>query len=521
MAIETMPKRPVMVIEEVVIVQPPKIDDENGNHETNMMIMRSHNRGLDIDMFEPSTNMSNVWKGITENAKWVSKGSAVAIGDGRSTLFWDHCWATDVPLRDLIIDPIPEALDGAIVEELWEPGTGWRWDLFAHLLPPHILKLVASHKVMENTELGDLRYWKGSKTGGFSIKYALSIIKNDEHIMTDPKWELAWTSPVQQRVRVFLWLILHNRILCNANRLQRHLTDDPRCSRCAQNTDETLLHLFPDCPIARNIWKSVGGTACYPSFYQGDLQGWITRNLEANGFIFSEKWPICFALTIWWMWKWRNCALFGRNAEILIDTGLFLKPKIDETWRVFMGDNEMTSSRKREVLISWTAPPLDWAALNTDGAARGSPGPAGGGGVLRDCRGHFIRGFAANFGHCNAYKAEVLALELGLRMAQQQGITKLIIQMDNKACIEALQNDQLLGGEYVHLLSVCRNIISSFGNNIRMFHCYREGNKVADRLANVGIVRIEGITYFDVPPIEIRDTLREDVIGVTTPRFVA
>ncbi|XP_021727411.1 uncharacterized protein LOC110694538 [Chenopodium quinoa] len=61
MAIETMPKMPVMVIEEeVVMVQPPKTDDENGNHETNMMIMRSHNRGLDAQNIkqEVATNDS-------------------------------------------------------------------------------------------------------------------------------------------------------------------------------------------------------------------------------------------------------------------------------------------------------------------------------------------------------------------------------------------------------------------------------------------------------------------------------
>lgn len=49
----------------------------------------------DIDMFAPTPNMSNVWCGITENARWVNKGSAMAIGNGRRLLFWDHCWVTD------------------------------------------------------------------------------------------------------------------------------------------------------------------------------------------------------------------------------------------------------------------------------------------------------------------------------------------------------------------------------------------------------------------------------------------
>uniref|UniRef100_A0A803M8R4 RNase H type-1 domain-containing protein n=1 Tax=Chenopodium quinoa TaxID=63459 RepID=A0A803M8R4_CHEQI len=65
---------------------------------------------------------------------------------------------------------------------------------------------------------------------------------------------------------------------------------------------------------------------------------------------------------------------------------------------------------------------------------------AGGGGLIRDEEGRFIAGFAANYGICTAYRAEFLALEQGLKLAKQRGIRKLIVQMDNKACVEAITN---------------------------------------------------------------------------------
>lgn len=99
----------------------------------------------DIDMFQPKPNMSNVWRGITENASWLHKGSAVAIGNGLTTLFWDHCWASEVPLRSLATSPIPSDLEGATVEEMWISGHGWRWDAFANLLPSDIIKKIESH----------------------------------------------------------------------------------------------------------------------------------------------------------------------------------------------------------------------------------------------------------------------------------------------------------------------------------------------------------------------------------------
>uniref|UniRef100_A0A803LHD5 RNase H type-1 domain-containing protein n=1 Tax=Chenopodium quinoa TaxID=63459 RepID=A0A803LHD5_CHEQI len=71
--------------------------------------------------------------------------------------------------------------------------------------------------------------------------------------------------------------------------------------------------------------------------------------------------------------------------------------------------------QKHEIFIRWTAPPYLWIALNTDGAAKRSPGMTGGGGILRDAAGIFIMAFTAHFGRCNAYKTELLALELSLQ----------------------------------------------------------------------------------------------------------
>lgn len=139
---------------------------------------------------------------------------------------------------------------------------------------------------------------------------------------------------------------------------------------------------------------------------------------------------------------------------------------------------------------------------------------------MRDSRGVFVRGFAASFGICSAYKAEVAAAEIGLIMAKEMGIQRLILQMDNKACIEVLNNDDYQGGECFYMLQQYRHIISHYDSNIRILHCYREGNKVADKLANVGVVQEEKIVYFNVPPHKITSLIHEDIMGVTTPRLV-
>lgn len=109
----------------------------------------------DIDMFHPTTNMSNVWKGITNNVQWLKKGSSVAIGNGKITIFWDHCWATKIPLRHQATSVIPTKFDGATVEEMWLEGHGWCWDNFANVLPPTAIKKIAAHKLVEDPQVGD------------------------------------------------------------------------------------------------------------------------------------------------------------------------------------------------------------------------------------------------------------------------------------------------------------------------------------------------------------------------------
>lgn len=220
----------------------------------------------DIDMFESTTNMSNVWRRITENVDTLQKGAAMAIVNGQKTLFWDHVWASDKPLRSECIHDIPSSIDGETVEEMWEVGSGWKWQVFGDYLPNEVLKQIASHELVEDPNIGDLIYCKGNNKEGFSIKHALSLIRNEDANDYNKQWEVVWRTPVQQRIRVFMWLLLHDRVLCNVNKMKRHISDDPRCPRCNGN-EETLLHLLRDCPTSRSIWKGVGGTARYFCIY--------------------------------------------------------------------------------------------------------------------------------------------------------------------------------------------------------------------------------------------------------------
>lgn len=77
------------------------------------------------------------------------------------------------------------------------------------------------------------------------------------------------------------------------------------------------------------------------------------------------------------------------------------------------------------------------------------------------------------------------------------------------------------GGECVRILNNCRSIINSFGCNISFLRCYREGNKVADVLAVMGVDLKEKCVFFERPPLSITHLLRGDAVGVASTRLVA
>ncbi|PWA45031.1 hypothetical protein CTI12_AA521190 [Artemisia annua] len=170
-------------------------------------------------------------------------------------------------------------------------------------------------------------------------------------------------------------------------------------------------------------------------------------NLKTTQVNNNYMWQMMFGIKIWWLWKWQNNKNFGRDEDIPINHVGFLCTKLKEIQNALVRDklkNQSTHKEKTEVLIRWVAPPVSWVLLNTDGASRGNPGEAGGGGILRDSRGYFLRAFTENYGICTVTRAEILALLRGIVMARDVGIRKLIIKLDSGVVA------RLMEGETIH-----------------------------------------------------------------------
>ncbi|KAL2923951.1 hypothetical protein RDABS01_015442 [Bienertia sinuspersici] len=84
---------------------------------------------------------------------------------------------------------------------------------------------------------------------------------------------------------------------------------------------------------------------------------------------------------------------------------------------------------------------LFWNASQNDGAAKGTSGQAGGGGIFRNHMGKFAGCYSLNLGICTAIHAELKALWYGLKLAWDMGLKKIDVRMDNSACVQILNHN--------------------------------------------------------------------------------
>jgi ribonuclease HI len=126
--------------------------------------------------------------------------------------------------------------------------------------------------------------------------------------------------------------------------------------------------------------------------------------------------------------------------------------------------------------------------IHTDGAARGNPGPAGAGAVLRDADdGTVLAEIAEPLGHATNNVAEWTAVRLALEEALRLGATHVDLRMDSE-----LVARQILGiyrVKHPDLKPFHAAVMEMLGRfeGYTVGHVPRALNKDADRLSNVAI----------------------------------
>jgi len=125
--------------------------------------------------------------------------------------------------------------------------------------------------------------------------------------------------------------------------------------------------------------------------------------------------------------------------------------------------------------------------LFSDGAARGNPGPAGAGALLRSEEGEILAEISEYLGETTNNQAEYQALLLGLKKAEELKLTTLKVFLDSELVVKQLNGDYKV--KHPDLIPLYREVSALLKKfpSIAVAHVYREKNKEADKLANLAI----------------------------------
>ncbi len=125
--------------------------------------------------------------------------------------------------------------------------------------------------------------------------------------------------------------------------------------------------------------------------------------------------------------------------------------------------------------------------INTDGAAKGNPGPAGIGAVIKDSSGSIIAEVYEYLGETTNNQAEYQALIAALKRAQKLGGEELQVFADSELMVKQIAGIYKVKNEGIKpLFEEAKQMIKLF-KSVSLKHVPREKNSEADALANKAI----------------------------------
>ncbi|CAN1758812.1 Putative ribonuclease H protein At1g65750 [Linum perenne] len=297
--------------------------------------------------------------------------------------------------------------------------------------------------------------WGLERDGRFRVRSAYLLAAEEEGDTLDPIWRLIWRWKGPQRIRQFLWLVAHNRLLTNSERRRRHLAEIGSCQVCP-GQEESVLHVLRDCPLASATWELLALSSGDQTFFQTPLLPWIER------FIRKPELCLLFGVTCWWLWRARNDRVFNNK----LTTAESLTRHI-QAWVALVGD---TLERDRFIshtgpptrtgeFFSWEPAPPEWVTLNSDGSVLPETGQAAAGGLIRDHQGRCLAAFTMNLGKCSITRAELRGAVSGLQLAWERGYRKIQLQLDSQCAVQLLQGDDLEDHTHAATIIMARELL--------------------------------------------------------------
>lgn len=165
-----------------------------------------------------------------------------------------------------------------------------------------ILRRLKAVILYDDDEARDGVFWCLEPNGMFSVSSVYSSISGGVEVVVDDIWKYIWKLEVPTRYSFFLWLVKHDRIMCNENRLRMGFTANCDC-QFYHGISENEEHVLRKCFMAEMVWKNILPRIVYRNLEHLDFKVGLRQNLIHNGFVgLPRGWKEKFAISVWWIW---------------------------------------------------------------------------------------------------------------------------------------------------------------------------------------------------------------------------
>jgi len=188
-------------------------------------------------------NIVNLWQEAQRNILWT-------VGDGKSVDAWNDVWIEpNLQIKDMNLVILNELMAVKVADLVNDEGD-WRWELLNAWLPLEVLHKIEAIPPPHIIHGSDVR---GSFSGdheNYLVAALYQELERFQNNITNSNWRMIWKLAVPERVRCFMWLMKHERLLTNYSKSRMGIRT-ATCAYCG-SIPETVLHAMRDCALAIN-----------------------------------------------------------------------------------------------------------------------------------------------------------------------------------------------------------------------------------------------------------------------------
>ena len=147
----------------------------------------------------------------------VHGGYRWRIGNGVSVSLWFDAWVYEEPLC-AVVDKINPDDILCTISYIITPERAWHLQSLKTALPQSVINQIYKIQLHVARDTRDVPMWKGNVDGIPTAHSFYKFLSYDELDLPSSAWAWIWKIDCPQKLRFFVWLVMHDRLPVNAYR---------------------------------------------------------------------------------------------------------------------------------------------------------------------------------------------------------------------------------------------------------------------------------------------------------------